>query len=111
VLVVTRYTVPEPEAESFLGRARAALAALAERPGYRSGRVGRAADEPTLWVLTTEWENVGSYRRALGGFEVKMTAVPLLSLAHDEPSAFEVLHADGRDPGPAARSTANGRTG
>jgi heme oxygenase (mycobilin-producing) len=101
VLVVTRYTVPEPEAERFLGRAREALATLARRPGYRSGRIGRAAEEPTLWVLTTEWDNVGSYRRALGGFEVKMTAVPLLSLAHNEPSAFELLHAEepgGPDP-------------
>ncbi len=94
MLVVTRYTVPEPEAEQFLRRAREALAALAQRPGYRAGRIGRAAEEPTLWVLTTEWDNVGSYRRALGNFEVKVTAVPLLSLAHNEPSAFELLHTE-----------------
>jgi heme-degrading monooxygenase HmoA len=92
VLVVTRYTVPEQQAEEFLARAREALDVLAKRPGYRAGRIGRAADEPTLWVLTTEWENVGSYRRALSAFEVKVTAVPLLSLAHDEPSAFELMY-------------------
>ena len=31
---------------------------------------------------------MGSYRRALSAFEVKMTAVPLLSRAVDEPSAY-----------------------
>jgi hypothetical protein len=35
---------------------------------------------------------VGSYRRALSSYDVKVTAVPLLSLAYDEPSAFEVMH-------------------
>ena len=35
---------------------------------------------------------VGSYRRALSSYEVKMHAVQLLSEAIDEPSAFEVLH-------------------
>ena len=46
-------------------------------------------DAAELWDLVTRWENVGSYRRALGGFESKMTIVPLLSLAVDEPSAFD----------------------
>ena len=94
MLSVTRYTVPDHEVDRFLARARDALAVLAERPGYRSGRVGRAADDPALWVITTEWENIGAYRRAFGAFEVKVTAVPLLSLARDEPSAFEVVYGD-----------------
>jgi hypothetical protein len=94
VLVITRYTVAELDADDFLARGRAALAVLATRPGYRSGRIGRAADDPTLWVLTTEWDNVGSYRRALGGYDVKVQAAPLLSLAHDEPSAFELMYVD-----------------
>ena len=55
VLVVTRFDVPEDEAGTFLQQARAALAAFAARPGYLRGRVGRAADDPTAWVLTTEW--------------------------------------------------------
>jgi hypothetical protein len=38
-----------------------------------------------------EWENIGSYRRALSPYEVKLTAVPLLSLAIDEPSAYDDL--------------------
>lgn len=68
-----------------------ALAVLAERPGYVGGAVGRNVDEPDLWVLTTTWENVGSYRRALSSYAVKVAAVPVLSQAIDEPSAYETL--------------------
>lgn len=68
-----------------------ALVALAQRPGYVGGTIGRNVDEPDLWVLTTTWENVGSYRRALSSYDVKVTAVPLLSQAIDEPSAYETL--------------------
>ena len=98
VLVVTRYSVDTADAAAvakFQESAGAALGALAQRPGWRSGRIGRAADDPTLWVLTTEWDSVGSYRRALSAYDVKVNAVPLLSLAIDEPTAFEVLVAEG----------------
>jgi hypothetical protein len=70
-----------------------ALAVLAERPGYLSGTIGRNVDEPTLWLLATTWENVGSYRRALSSYDVKVAAVPMLSQAIDEPSAYETLDA------------------
>ena len=46
---------------------------------------------PTSGCCSPEWENVGSYRRALSPFEVKMTAVPLLSRSIDEPTAYEVV--------------------
>jgi quinol monooxygenase YgiN len=91
VLVVTRYRVAPDEAATFQLEARAALDVLALQKGWLSGRLGRNVDEPELWVLTTEWENVGSYRRALSPFEVKVTAVPLLSRCLDEPSAFELV--------------------
>lgn len=94
MLVVTRFDVPEDQAAGFLPRARAALAAFGARPGYLRGRIGRAADDPTAWVLTTEWEGVGAYRRSLSAYDVKVDAAPLLSLGRDEPSAFEVLVAD-----------------
>jgi heme oxygenase (mycobilin-producing) len=103
VLVVTRFDVPEPDAAAFLPRARAALAAFAARPGYLRGRVGRSADDPTAWVLTTEWEGVGAYRRSLSAYDVKVEAAPLLALGRDEPSAFEVLASD---DGTAASSRA-----
>jgi hypothetical protein len=92
MLVVNRFTVVDWEAEDFLDKGRAVLDALGAQPGYLRGWVGRAADSPGLWVVVTEWANVGSYRRALSSYDVKVTAVPLLSLAHDEPSAFEVIH-------------------
>jgi hypothetical protein len=91
VLVVTRYTVPVPEARSFHALAVAALEALTGRPGCTGGRVGRNVDDPTLWTLTTTWDSVGSYRRALSAFEVKLHAVPLMYRAHDEPTAYEDL--------------------
>lgn len=91
MLVVTRYRVPTGEAVRFRERARHALAVLAERPGWLAGHIGRAADDPTLWVVSSEWKNVGSYRRALSSYDVKVEAVPLLSLAIDEPSAFEII--------------------
>ena len=40
-------------------------------------------------MLVTRWANVGSYRRALQGYEAKVVVVPLLSEALDEPSAYE----------------------
>ena len=68
-----------------------ALAILAAKPGYVGGDVGRNVDDPTLWVLTTRWENVGSYRRALGSYEGKLHIQPLMVHAVDEPSAYEVV--------------------
>jgi hypothetical protein len=75
----------------FRERAHAALAALAARPGYLRGSLARSTDDAGAWVLLTEWENVGSYRRALGGYDVKLTATPLLGSAVDLPSSFEPL--------------------
>jgi heme-degrading monooxygenase HmoA len=91
VIVVTRFDVPEDEATAFLPKAQAALSAFAERPGFLRGRVGRAADDPTAWVLTTEWDGVGAYRRSLSAYDVKVHGAPLLGLGRDEVSAFEVM--------------------
>ena len=90
-----RFTVPADSAADFLVKANAALDVLAVRPGWRSARIGRATDHGDLWTVTTEWDSVGSYRRALGDYDVKVTAVPLRSLALDEPSAFVVVEARG----------------
>lgn len=91
VLVVNRFRVPEAEAAQFREDVVAAHALMAARPGYRDGAVGRSVDDPGLWVLQTRWDDVGSYRRALSAYDVKLGAVPLLSRALDEPSAFELL--------------------
>ena len=104
MIVVNRFRVEEAEAERFASDVHAALETLASRPGYVDGQVGRNVDDPTLWVLATTWENVGSYRRALSAYDVKVSAVPLLSRALDEPSAYEVL-----GPGQAAPNRARPR--
>lgn len=100
MIVATRHRVDPADARAFLDAAAAALAALAARKGFLDGSVGRALDDAGLWTVVTRWQDVGSYRRALGSIEVKTVAVPLLSTALDEPSAFEVLHAVGPGPGP-----------
>ena len=85
------------DGEDFVARARQALAALAARPGYLRGTLGRSTDDPSAWLLLTEWENVGSYRRALGAFDVKLHATALLASARDLPGAFEPLLDVGAD--------------
>lgn len=94
MLVISRFDVLDADGSDFLARAEAALAAFAARPGFVRGSIGRSPDEPTSWVLTTEWDGVGSYRRALSAYDVKVWAVTLLAESRDEPSAFEVLATD-----------------
>ncbi|MFC4150407.1 antibiotic biosynthesis monooxygenase family protein [Micromonospora mangrovi] len=91
MLVTNRFVVDAEAVAAFTERAHAALAALAARPGYLRGELLRALDDPTHWCLVTEWESVGTYRRALGGFDVKVHATPLLAESIDEPSAYETL--------------------
>ncbi|NYG55557.1 antibiotic biosynthesis monooxygenase [Nocardioides perillae] len=89
MIVVNRFRVPVTEAAAFRADVERAAALLAGRPGHLGGEVGRNVDDPELWVLTTRWEHVGAYRRALSSYDVKVGAVPLLSRALDEPSAYE----------------------
>ena len=89
MLVLTRFRVPVAEEAAFVERAQAAIAVLRQRAGLLSLDLGRNLDEPDLWTITTRWVDVGSYRRALSGIESKSVVVPLLSLALDEPSAYE----------------------
>jgi hypothetical protein len=91
VLVVNRFRVPLDDGETFRADLAAAHAVLASCTGFVEGRVGRNVDDPELWVLTTRWDSVGAYRRALSSYDVKLHAVPLLSRALDEPSAYEVV--------------------
>ena len=91
MLVVNRFRVPAAEADAFRSQLEEAHAVLAAQTGYVDGAIGRNLDEPDLWVLTTRWESVGAYRRALSAYDVKLAAVPTLSRALDEPSAYEVV--------------------
>jgi hypothetical protein len=108
VLVVNRFVVAGEDQETFGERARAALAALAGRPGYLRGSLGQAYDDGSRWCLVTEWESVGAYRRALSAYDVKVAATPLLAESLDEPSAFEELAA--ARPGGSVEVTASDRS-
>lgn len=93
MLVVTRHRLPLPgfaTTTDALDSARDLLAVLSGLPGFAKGWIARAVDEPDLLVLATEWADVGSYRRALSAYEVKLRW-PFLQTAADEATAFEVL--------------------
>lgn len=96
MLAVTRFAIPEDESDEFLADLRVALQTLETTRGFVRGHLGRAVDDPGLWLLATEWEGVGAYRRALSSYDVKVLAVPVMSRALDEPGAFEVVAATGR---------------
>ncbi len=95
VLVISRFRYDDDLAEPATSELQTCLVALGRQTGFVGGSIGRAMDDPTLWVLTTSWRDVGSYRRALSSYEIKATVVPLLSNAVDEPSAYEVIVGEG----------------
>jgi quinol monooxygenase YgiN len=90
VLVVARLRPPDDE-ESFRTGVREALEALAARPGHVSSRLAQALDEPGTWVLVSEWVNVGSYRRALSSYDVRMASAVLMGAVINEATAYEVM--------------------
>jgi quinol monooxygenase YgiN len=104
VIVVNRFRVPDEEVSDFRASLEGAHATLAVQTGYLRGRIGRNVDDPALWVLTTEWEGPGAYRRALSAYDVKLSAVPTLSRALDEPSAYEAVEPGTTLSTPGARS-------
>lgn len=89
MIAIARFELPLAEGEKFRAELEAVRDVLAQATGYISGVVGQNLDEPTLWVLTTEWQNVGSYRRALSSTRAKLEAIPVLARAIDEPGAYE----------------------
>lgn len=94
MLVVNRFRVVVEEAAVFRAAVEEARAALSEQAGFVRASIGRNVDDPTLWTLVTEWENVGAYRRALSSYDVKLRAVALLGRAIEEPSAYEAVEPD-----------------
>ena len=89
MIVVFQFAPEDPA--GFVPALELALTTLAERPGYLGGRAGRSTDDPDAWILVARWASVGDYRRALGSYQVKLHATPLLAQALDRPSAFEQL--------------------
>ena len=89
MIAVARFEVPLASASDFRAELEGVREVLAEAAGFVGGEVGQNLDEPTLWVLTTRWENVGSYRRALSSTRAKLEAIPVLARAIDEAGAYE----------------------
>ena len=104
MIVVNRFRVPEADQSSFRSDLERARQVLAVQPGFVAGRIGRNVDDPELWLLTTEWDGPGAYRRALSAYDVKLAAVPTLSRALDEPSAYEPVEPGTELNRPEARS-------
>jgi len=93
VIAQIAFTLPPSVEADFRAAAGEALGALAAAAGFRRGRVARALDAPRSWLLVTEWDGPGPWRRALSGFDVRRILTPLLAYAVDAPGAFEVLAA------------------
>ncbi len=89
MLAIARFSIPLQEASDFRAQLELVQSVLAEASGFIDGTVGQNLDDPTLWVLTTSWQNVGSYRRALSSTRAKLEAIPILARAIDEPGAYE----------------------
>jgi hypothetical protein len=94
MFAIARFMVPLGDAANFEIQLDDALAAFSGCTGYVSGEIGQNLDDPTMWSLVTQWENVGSYRRALGNNDVKMNAIPTLARAIDEPGAYELPYSE-----------------
>lgn len=94
LLIARLVDVADPAA--LQTEAAAAFAALATRPGWVRGRLGRSLDEPGAWVLTCEWEDVGTGRRGLTTGAVRIAIMPLMSRLPDESLTFEIVEATPR---------------
>lgn len=89
--MVSRYRVAPANREQFIDNAERAIDVLAARAGFLSASIAQSTDEADLLLIRSQWAGVGAYRRALSTYDVKLSAVPLLSTAVDESSAFEVV--------------------
>ena len=86
---IARFSIPLGQASEFRAQLATLQSVLAQAPGFIDGVFGQNLDDPTLWHLSTNWENVGSYRRALSSTRAKLEAIPILARAIDELGAYE----------------------
>ena len=89
MLVINRFRVPQESRAAFDASMAAVIELFETKPGCESMELVHNLDDPELWALVGRWQDVGSYRRALHGYESKMIIVPVLSLAIDEASAYD----------------------
>lgn len=86
------YDSPDEQITSELG---VLIDLLATLPGFRHARAGRCIDDPDVWLLLSEWESVGTYRRAMSSHAVKASGYPVFVRMVDEPGAYEVILSSG----------------
>ena len=77
--------------EQWLAGVPAVLDVLQNRDGFIEAHVMRSPDEPNRFAVHATWNDVGSYRRALGSTQSKMVVWPFLADMIDRPTAFEEL--------------------
>ncbi len=90
MLVVNRFRAGGDDPASLRADLELVHGLLADKPGTSPAGSAATSTTPALWTLTTRWENVGAYRRALSSYELKLQ-MPVLMRAIDEPSAYEVV--------------------
>lgn len=88
MFAVTRLRATGEDGERLAADVQVLLEALAARPGFRDGELGRSADDPELWALVTRWDGVGAYRRGLSAAAVKIAGAPVWVHALDEPGVY-----------------------
>ncbi|MFM8515757.1 MAG: antibiotic biosynthesis monooxygenase [Actinomycetota bacterium] len=89
VLVTMRFTVRDRV--DFLAQARVCVEVLRTRAGCLGVEVLQSVDSVEQMLITTRWQDMGSYRKAMSAYEVKEKVIPFLSHARDEDSTFETL--------------------
>jgi hypothetical protein len=89
LLVARLDDVTDPDA--LQAAVAVAFAALGTRPGWVGGRLGRSLDAPGAWVLTCEWDDVGSGRRGLSAGAVREAIMPLMARLPDAALTFEII--------------------
>ncbi|MDQ3732768.1 MAG: antibiotic biosynthesis monooxygenase [Actinomycetota bacterium] len=95
MLAVNRLRAFGDADEQVLDELAVLIDVLAGMPGFRSARAGCCIDEPGVWLMLSEWESVGTYRRAMSSHAVKATGYPVFVRIVDEPGAYEVLLSTG----------------
>lgn len=86
------YDSPDEQVTSELA---VLIEVLATLPGCRYARAGRCIDDPGVWLLLSEWESVGTYRRAMSSHAVKASGYPVFVRMVDEPGAYEAILSSG----------------
>ncbi|MDQ3576009.1 MAG: antibiotic biosynthesis monooxygenase [Actinomycetota bacterium] len=95
MLAVNRLRADGDAEEQITGELAVLIDVFMTLPGFLRARAGRCLDEPDVWILLTEWESVGTYRRALSSHAVKTTGYPVFVRIVDEPGAYDVLLGSG----------------